>query len=726
MDTTVSLISLHVGRFGGLADLSLDFRAEKSNLIIAANRAGKTSVCEFIRFMFYGMDEEGARFFPWEGEKTVSGTLTILCDETEYQISRMQSGDRLGHVSVVQTDTNREVDLRSKNPGEYFLGIDLWLYDRTVYFEQKQNGKIQEDLGVETLDRFAAIFSEGTGIYSEVERLSAEKNLLMNKEKTGEIDLLMQRRKEYENRMAQLKLRQKDVLSTGQELADCESRMAENSRRIVLIKAELKDRGDLRAADSLTALKDEIDQSEAKLRSIAEDARIGKLLPNRVAAEELRMQYAEYCRLNAQLTESKEKVMLSEDNLKLHNKMFGNSEIDPESLEDTRAGLERQRKLRVLFMTLALVFALVGAGAFMLSYFLFFPADLLRSGLIALVFFIVSAIMALSASVFRMRIERQLEEFEIESLDGFYRMYEKYTAQRQADILYQEQIGKEREKIRLAQAKAENILSELSRFTPGCISPQEIAAGCVKLLEAYATFCDLGERIKELRERYRKITSDDNPIGERGEVDETLLLERELLQLTQKNEELFAQKSSLESHLADLQAETGATPGLSELVSRNERGLLTMLERYRALELSLELAKDALARFERSVKNPIADEINQMLSFTLGKGESFEFGDNFELRYMRGEKSMPLNQAGGGLSELAGIALRLCIARRALKRKIPLIFDESFSYIDEKSKRSLSEYLKEDGSQLLIFASGSDVVSAFSDGAVIQTFGTAL
>lgn len=725
MSRNVSLLKLHIGRFAGLCDLTLDFRPDRPNLVIAANRAGKTTVCEFIRFMFYGMDVTSGRFFPWEGERTVSGSLTLLWGDERYDISRMQSGQSAGHVSVVESATEREVSLGEKTPGEYFLGIDSWIYDRTVYCQQKQNAKIQEDLSVEALDRVAALFSDGNGVYSEVKKLTESKNRLMNKDKTGEIDLLMVRRKEYEVRMAEIERRRAQITQTQKQLGECESKMADVSRQIVLTKAELKDHGDLRAADSLTALKDEIEQNELKLRTIASEAQIGQILPNRVAAEELRILYADYCRLNASLTEAKETLMLSEDNLALHGNTFG-TQASEEQVEDAKKRIDSARKLRVFFWAVAAFFGVLGVGLFCFLYFGPPQTDLLYAGLLGLVFAVLAAAMALCSSVFRMRIDRALESLGVETTDDFYAMYHTFVAHRRSQLLYREQIAKQQSKIRALQEKASELLGELSRFAPGAQNAKDVCDGCMNLLQAYATFCDLGERIKDLREKYRVLSGEEKAASATGKEGEILALERRLMQLSQTNEQLFAQKTSLETLLAELRAEGDPGKELSELVSQNERGLLSLFEQYRSLEMSLELAKDAQARFEKSVKTPIAEEINSMLAFALESGESFEFGEHFELRYRRGDRRFPLTEAGGGLSELASLAMRLCIARRAVSSNIPLIFDESFTYVDERSKRAFSELLAERGAQLLIFASGSDVVSAFSAGAVIQTFGSAL
>ncbi len=725
MSRNVSLLKLHIGRFAGLCDLSLEFRPDRPNLVIAANRAGKTTVCEFIRFMFYGMDVQSGRFFPWEGERTVSGSLSLLWGDERYDISRMQSGQSAGHVSVVEAQTEREVALGDKTPGEYFLGIDSWLYDRTVYCQQKQNAKIQEDLSVEALDRLAAVFSDGAGVYSEVKRLTESKNRLMNKDKNGQIDELMVRRKEYEIRMGEIERRRDQIIQTEKQLSDCELKMADISRQIVLTKAELKDHGDLRASDSLTALKNEIEQNETRLRTLATEARIGQVLPNRVAAEELRMHYSDYCRLGAKLTQAKESLMLSEDNLKLRGNAFL-QEVDETQAEDVKKTVDSARKSSVLFLTLTAVFAVLGIFLFVFLGFGPNALPILNAALFGLLFAVLAALMGLCSYVFRMRIDRAVRSLGVSSADEFYSAYEDFVTNSRSRALYQEQVQKGQAEIRALQAKAASILKELSRFAPGAVGSKAICDKCMSLLQAYSTFCELGERIKELREKYRILSGDKTVEKDTEEEQETLKLERRLMQLSQTNEQLYAQKTTLETTLAELRSQGDPGKDLNDLVTQNERGLLNLFEQYRSLEMSLELAKDAQARFEKSVKNPIADEINSMLSFVLESGESFEFGENFELRYKRGDRRFALSEAGGGLSELASLAMRLCVARRALSHNVPLIFDESFTYIDERSKRALSDLLNEKKAQTLIFASGSDIVSAFSAGAVIQTFGSAL
>lgn len=725
MTRNVSLLKIHIGRFAGLCDLSLEFRPDRPNLIIAANRAGKTTVCEFIRFMFYGLDVKSGRFFPWEGERTVSGSMSLFWGGERYDISRMQSGQSAGHVSVVESQTGREVELGEKSAGEYFLGIDAWLYDRTIYCQQKQNGKIQEDLSVEALDRFAALFSDGNGVYSEVKRLTEAKNRLMNKEKNGQIDELMTRRKEYEQRMAELERRKTQIAQTEKQLSECKSKLSEVARQIVLTKANLREHGDILAADSLTALKNEIEQNEARLRTLAADARIGQILPNRVAAEELKLHYSDYCRLNAKLTEEKEKLVLSEDNLRLHGNTFA-TDVKEGEVEKAKKTVDSSRKLRVLFLSLAIFFGVVGVVLFSVLAFGPAPLTLLNAGLFGLVFAILASGAALCCAVHRIRVERTIGNLGVETTDEFYKLYEEYVSNHRSQALYREKIIQEQNIISALQEKARAVLQELSRFAPGAVGAKEICDACMTLLQSYATFCELGERIKEQREKYR-VLSGEQPVEEdQTEKNEVTALERDLIRFSQMHEQLFSQHTNLENTLADLREQGDCTKELAELVSQNEQGLLNLFEQYRGLEMSLEMAKDAQVRFEKSVKAPIADEINGMLSFVLEQGEGFEFGEQFELRYKRGDRRFPLTEAGGGLSELASLAMRLCIARRAIRHNVPLIFDESFTYIDERSKRALASVLNEKEAQLLIFASGSDIVSAFSAGALTQTFGSAL
>ena len=78
------LIGLHIENFGVLSDVDLDFK-DGVNTIIHENGWGKSTLAEFIRVMFYGLEgarkkdlyeNDRLRFQPWNG-KHFGGEITF-------------------------------------------------------------------------------------------------------------------------------------------------------------------------------------------------------------------------------------------------------------------------------------------------------------------------------------------------------------------------------------------------------------------------------------------------------------------------------------------------------------------------------------------------------------------------------------------------------------------------------------------------------------------------
>ena len=78
------LLSLHIENFGTLSDFNMDF-TEGTNVILRENSWGKSTLAEFIRVMFYGiegsrkkeyLDNDRTRFQPWNG-KYFGGEMTF-------------------------------------------------------------------------------------------------------------------------------------------------------------------------------------------------------------------------------------------------------------------------------------------------------------------------------------------------------------------------------------------------------------------------------------------------------------------------------------------------------------------------------------------------------------------------------------------------------------------------------------------------------------------------
>ena len=102
------LISLHIENFGGLSDIDMDF-SNGINVIRRENGWGKSTLAEFIRVMFYGLEggrkkeyseNDRIRFQPWNGQ-FFGGEITFEAGGKTYKIERNLAGKSAFRVRPV-------------------------------------------------------------------------------------------------------------------------------------------------------------------------------------------------------------------------------------------------------------------------------------------------------------------------------------------------------------------------------------------------------------------------------------------------------------------------------------------------------------------------------------------------------------------------------------------------------------------------------------------------
>ena len=134
--------SCHIENFGKLHDCDFSF-AEGLTVLTLENGRGKSTLCAFIRAMFYGLSgerkhglaDERRRYRPWQGG-TFGGSLTFSAGEKHYTIFRIfgakSSQDefelRDAQTNLICTDYSEQI-------GEELFLINKESFERTVFIE---------------------------------------------------------------------------------------------------------------------------------------------------------------------------------------------------------------------------------------------------------------------------------------------------------------------------------------------------------------------------------------------------------------------------------------------------------------------------------------------------------------------------------------------------------------------------------------------------------------
>ena len=162
--------SIYIKNFGKLADMKINL-SDGVNILRGENESGKSTLCAFIRFVFYGLSgraEEKLKYISW-GASSVSGYIIANEGGKRYRIEReaVCSWDSDGKASVRERSAVIDCDLsqavfRGQNAGEVFFGVPADVFESTVYVGQIGDSRIggrAESIGGHQCQRWTDTFA---------------------------------------------------------------------------------------------------------------------------------------------------------------------------------------------------------------------------------------------------------------------------------------------------------------------------------------------------------------------------------------------------------------------------------------------------------------------------------------------------------------------------------------------------------------------------------------
>ncbi len=219
----MELIRCHIENFGVLSNKTVDF-SKGLNALCLENGQGKSTLCDFLKCMLYGLsesrrkdlaDNERKRYLPWQGG-SFGGSLTLRFENQTYRLTR-RFGARAAEdrLEVFNEQTGDSTLALGTCPGETMLGMDAGGFASCALFSERaftplvENESILSLLGSEQNEKIGSL-STALG------RLEAERKLY---EKRGGHGLLA----ETESEISHLTQRQASQMQLADTLAQRES-----------------------------------------------------------------------------------------------------------------------------------------------------------------------------------------------------------------------------------------------------------------------------------------------------------------------------------------------------------------------------------------------------------------------------------------------------------------------------------------------------------------------
>lgn len=155
----MKLIKIHIENFGKLSEFDYEFK-DGINTIIQENGYGKTTFAEFVKAMFYGMENrrntkvllDRKKYAPWQGG-AYGGYLDFEIDNSPYRIERFFANKDVDDTFVLyDLTTNLKSNRYSSNIGEELFKINKEAFERSTFIsgqniETSMNDSINAKLG---------------------------------------------------------------------------------------------------------------------------------------------------------------------------------------------------------------------------------------------------------------------------------------------------------------------------------------------------------------------------------------------------------------------------------------------------------------------------------------------------------------------------------------------------------------------------------------------------
>lgn len=741
--------TLYIRSFGKLDDLKIDLLGG-INIIRGENEAGKSTVCNFIKFIFYGLSgraEEKLRYISWK-TSSAGGYAVVNEGGVRYRIEREvicntgSDGKPLyrERSTVTDVETNTAV-ARGQNAGEMFFGVPAEVFESTVYIGQLGDNRVGGRTLAEATENILFSASESVNAKKALKKLDDARVFLMYKNKRGgklfelqaQKDALTERLEEAQTASGEIINLEGTKRTLGEKLEASKKRLADCSAELELYEKY--------SAKALWGKRREEEKKRREIEALSEKNRRAENYGGVPVYEDKYINMLEElsrrmdtaaARHDAAQTAfeaASRKVADMSEKIDVFRRLGKKSDERDKRVSKIRTNHDISKKLGLyglLLAVAAIVFGLCGAAGF---FFEFFPSAVcfVLFGLLG-----ICGAGAVITTVLRdpkiRSIKKDCSAFGCRSYDEF----EELVAAAMRDepmlsyITEEKTKASENEKaaadeLDAANAKAVSKLTE-ARFTIEGSTRQSITEAlriCRKeksdfekitmmLTEQTSKVAEIDDKLRSYDEAFlrdalsteydtEKMQNFDAK-AERRDYD---FLQNSIVAMTEK-------LSQTDKNLAVLLATNKRPAEISEELMSVSHQLDELTEKFNAYVLAIDSIEAASGKLREGVSPKIAKTASGIMAkLSMGKYDTIGVDSDFSVTFTDDASTHSADSLSAGTSDLAYISLRLALMDVLYtKAHPPLIFDESFSRTDDNrltAALSLVREFCENNSQSLLF-----------------------
>ena len=717
-----------IEEFGGARDKKLAL-APGFNLLTGENESGKSTLCAFIKYVFYGFSD------PKEKERHSSlktgnsaGSLIIEHLGNTYRIDRRDSG-RQRAVTVYNEDSGDEFSewkTEFETPGEYFLGVPPALYTRSLYVSQASGGRLDGG-SAEAVSNLLLSGDEALNLKQAKKTLdAARKELKLKKGQGGRIF-------ESEQRLRQLKERRERGLSVKKEIEGLTLDLQNEEKNVSLITKQLDEAREALAKikayriklylDNLDKANSDLNKNEVLSEALKKEYSYGAFIPDSEYAaklvsidKEIRI-YTEQC---ANIEKQIEKVRLElsivpPKGYDAYCEMGKKEAILPEfTASQARHGMLSLAFFSTAFVALISLFALIGSflNLFKPSNELLFTVFGISAPLS-----VISAIAASFPSKKIKKISAALKATKSRSVPTVCKECDDYERRLGGNSKYLiETLDDTKSKLQGIRLSEQELLKKWNRPTSNkAIEDCRVYFSKLEQLKKEKSNAESRRSVllayldqyseKEINAA-RELPADSAAQGDLSSVTDEYIhsLEKHLYDASQRRNEINLSLAASGANRLDIERITFD-------IENEEAQLKEYTEKHSAILLAMEALESAEKNIRQTVSPYLSKHSSAYFSkITDGRYPQLRLDSEMNLSYLGNgaEGVTDSRYFSGGSADLAWLCLRLALHKRLSENiKVPLILDEALVYFDEnRLKHILNELsaIAANGVQILLFS----------------------
>lgn len=715
--------------------LSRDF-----NLITGANETGKSTVCDFIKFIFYGFTDAKERSLRSSLQSGVSsGAMLIEHNGKEYRIARRAAG-RAQTVAVYDESDGSEFtdwSASAETPGDYFLAVPHRLYTRSVYVSQSSGAKLDGG-SADAISNLLLTGDEAINLKRAKKVLDEARKALKLKRGVGGMIA------ECEKKISELKNKRDAAISSKRQLEAISISLQNEKKNIELLNKKISDATDALEQTKLQKLRAYLDQ----LDGLKSDENKSRILLDALKAENSYLGFTPDEKYEQELISLRKELMLYSDQIKRNEdrliELRAKLNAAPPKEYGSYCELGKKNSILPLYEKKMSFFKLCNI-IFFASCFLLFV-----SGIATVMYYLG---IFKSTGIF-IRALLGISAFGA-VLFGILRIFPKKTLSRLNSALYADSVRTVIDICRDCDAYEQKLstseLGYLSQLLSDSIASKNAVEEKLRAHlatwnkpSADAAIADYHAYTKKLKELEAEITASDHGISIinayiSGYTESDVLAARALspsVDFSQPNEVSEEYVRYLKSTLSDAEkkykdyeialAKGSSHTDIDDITAELERTEAS-LENYNCKYDAITLALEALENAELSIRKTVSPYLSEHASeyfarITAGRYSALRLDGEMNLSYMSSESERITDSAyfSTGSADLAWLCLRLALHKRLCENvMIPIILDEALVYFDDRRLALILEELldfAQNGTQIIYFSASSRELSVLNKG----------